>query len=295
MKLVKPVFLSTAVLLAASTAFAQAPTAPLPDPTPPPVPTTEKIKLAVVPSIAINIEAARVDALSQDLAEVLMAELEVDAIGGLEVRRKLPVEGLPADCVAHDPCVADVAARLGVDQLLFVVMVDTGNTGTTQIDSTWVDPANKKRASRPPIDLAHVTDARAKFTANARRLLPDAPVRKKPTMGTGIDGVMTPEVPRHFTTPAKIATGGFVLGLGVGIGFGLAARSRYDACQEKACTEERKDSIRTLSLVADIGHVVWIGSAIAVATLYLTSGRESRFVVAPTGEGGMSAAMVGRF
>ncbi|MDX2088809.1 MAG: hypothetical protein SFX73_13210 [Kofleriaceae bacterium] len=289
----KPVFFMTAVLLAASPASAQAPSAPTPPA--PPVPTTEKIKLAVVPSIAVNIEAARVDALSQDLAEALMSELEIDAIGGLEVRRKLPVEGLPADCVANDPCVAAVAARLGADQLLFVVMVDTGNTGTTQIDSTWVDPANKKRASRPPLDLAHVADARAKFTANARRLLPDAPVRKKPAMGSNIGGAMTPEVPRHFTTPAKIAVGSFALGLGVGLGFGLAAGSRYDACQETACTDERKDSIRTLSLVADIGHVVWIGSAIAVATLYLTSGRESKFVVAPTGDGGMSAAMVGRF
>src|SRR5207237_1279776 len=81
---------------------------------------------------------ARVDALSQDLADALASELEVDAIGGLEVRRQLPPDGLPPDCVANPKCTADVAARLGVSQLLFVVMVNSGTGGSVQVDPTWL-------------------------------------------------------------------------------------------------------------------------------------------------------------
>lgn len=253
-----------------------------------------RAKVAVVPSVAINVDNARVDALGQDLAEALVHELDVDAIGGLEVRRQLPPDGLPNDCIAKPDCTKSVAARLHADQLLFLVIVDTG-AGAIQIDSTWVDPATGASAARPALDLANGTDVKEKFVANAQRLLPDAPVRPAPvTQGPGLDGTMSPEVPRHFTTPAKIAAGGVVVGLGVAIGFGLTARSRWHACDDKACTDDRKDSIKTLSLVADIGNVVWVGSAIATAALYFTSGRESKFVVTPT-EGGAAAALVGRF
>src|SRR5882757_4842761 len=78
-----------------------------------------RVKVAVVPSISVNLDAARVDALSQDLAEALRTELNIDAIGGLEVRRLLPPQGLPADCVANQACINDVAKRLGAQQLLF--------------------------------------------------------------------------------------------------------------------------------------------------------------------------------
>src|SRR5687768_11945883 len=93
-----------------------------------------RLRVAVVPGVAVNMDAARVDALSQDLATALATELEVEAIGGLEVRRRLPADGLPPDCVATPACTVDVARRLDVQQLLFVVMVDAG--GAVQIDST---------------------------------------------------------------------------------------------------------------------------------------------------------------
>src|SRR5690348_15992193 len=82
-------------------------------------------KVGIVPGIAVNLDAARVDALSQDLASALSSELEVEALGGVEVRRLLPEAGLAPDCVANTACVADVAKRLGAQQLLFVVMIDT--------------------------------------------------------------------------------------------------------------------------------------------------------------------------
>jgi hypothetical protein len=253
-------------------------------------------KVAVVPGIAVNVDAARVDALGQDLASALSAELVVDAAGGLEVRRLLPVEGIPPDCIAKPACVADVARRVGASQLLFIVVVDTGAGGAVQIDSTWIDAATGKSASRPAIDLAPGADPKSRFIAAAPSLLPDAPVRPKPK--SGVDGQMTAAVPRHYTTVAKITTGVAVVGLGLGIGFGLAARARYNECDVEPLApvgcDEKRDSIRTRALIADIGYGVAIGGAIATVVLIATSGKESRLVVEPTAQG-VAVSAQGRF
>jgi hypothetical protein len=256
--------------------------------------TSHRIKVAVVSSVAVNIDVARVDALSQDLAEALMVDLDVDAIGGLDVRRQLPAEGIPGDCLASVECIHEVARQLGADQLLFVAMVDAGNTGAIQIDTMWVDTATNHRASRPAIALANVDNAKARFIANAHRLLPDAPVHPREQHGQLV-GTMAPAVSRHLTTPTLIAGGAAVVGLGVGIGAGLTARSRYNECRAAPCTAERTHSIKTLALVADIGHVTWLVSAGLGLYLYATSGRDSRFVISPTPEGGVAAVMSGRF
>ncbi len=256
----------------------------------------DRIKVAIVPGIAVNLDAARVDALSQELADALSSELDVEVSGGLEVRRRLPEDALPPDCVANPQCSTDVATRLGVSQLLFVVMVDTGSGGSIQIDSTWVEPATGKRTTRPAIDLASLSDARARFTASAKMLLPDAPVRT--TAGTAVSPAssMTPAVPRHLTTPAKITAAVGVVGLGVGIGFGLRAGSKYGECEDApaACSQSDRDGIDNLNLVADIGYGVAIGAAIATAVLFATSGKEAALVLEPA-PGSMSVSAVGRF
>jgi hypothetical protein len=253
------------------------------------------IKVAVVPGIAVNVDAARVDALGQDLADALSAELLVDAAGGLEVRRQLPVEGLPADCIAKSACTAEVARRLGAAQLLFIVVVDTGAGGAVQIDSTWIEPATGKSASRPAIDLAPGADPKSRFLSASRGLFPDAPVRPK---AKGVDGKMTAEVPRHYTFPAKIMTGVAVAGLGLGIGFGLAARSQYSECDTEPLApigcDEKHDSIRRRALLADVGFGLAIGGAVATIVLIATSGRESRLIVEPTPQG-VAVSALGRF
>jgi hypothetical protein len=256
-----------------------------------------KIRVAVVPGVAVNMDAARVDALSQDLADALSTELDVEAIGGLEVRRRLPSDGLPPDCVASPKCVTDVARRLDVAELLFVVMVDTGGNGALQIDTTWVEAASGKNASRPAIDIAVITEARSRFAAAARLLMPDAPVRAKPTTGGGIAGTMSDAVPRHFTTTTYITAGVAVVGLGIGIGFGLRTKGLYEDCDVETapCTSAQEDKIRTSALVADLGYLAALGGAVATAILYATSGSESRLIVTPNAEGGGGVSYVGRF
>ena len=258
----------------------------------------DHVKVAVVPGIAVNLDAARVDALAQDLADALHTELEVDVIGGLDVRRQLPAEGLAPDCVASEVCTADVARRLGVQQLLFVVMVDTGTGGAIQVDSTWVDPAAHKTASRPAIDVAAIADAKSRFASAAQQLLPDAPVRARP--GAGGLGRMSAPIPRHFTLPTYVTTGVTAVGLGAGIALGLSARSKYKECDASAragveCTSGRKDSIRTVALLADAGWLVALGGTVVTAVLYATSGEASHVVVEPTPGGGAAITAIGRF
>lgn len=273
---------SVAILLASSVlssvAMADAPT---------------KIKVGVVSGLAVNVDTAKADALAQDLSEALAAELEVQAMGGLEVRRKLP-EQLPADCVSQPACIADVATRLGVNQLLFVVFVDSG---TLQVDSTWVDVATGKSASRPPIDVATGSEAKAKFAASASQLLPDAKVRSHISSQTIVKqlGQMTPDVPRHFTSMSMATAAITVVALGVGIGFGLDARSHYNHCEVSLdCGLGARDGIRHVSLIADAGYLAAVAAAVATGILYGTSGSEAHLIVAPEEHGAMVGAF-GRF
>jgi hypothetical protein len=254
------------------------------------------VKVAVVPGIVVNLDPARVDALTQEMAEALSAELVVDAIGGIDVRRRLPAGGLASDCVANAACIADVALRLEAEQLLFVVMIDTGTGGAIQIDSTWIDPVAHKSASRPAIDIATITDAKSRFATVARQLLPDAPVRPKPN---GSLGRMSDAVPRHFALPSYLTAGATAVGIGVGIALGMDARSRYQDCETQAhaglaCTQSRKDAIRRRALIADTGWVLAIGGTVATALLYATSGEASHVIVEPV-RGGAAVTAIGSF
>ena len=196
------------------------------------------------------------------------------------------------DCPSIPSCVADVARGLGATQLLFVVMVDATGSGAVQIDSTWVDVATGHSASRPVIDLPSI-EVHQRLVDAARSLVPDAPVR--PPKPVASAGAMSPEIPRHFTPTTYAIAGGAAVGLGFGVGFGLAARSKYNACDRPgACDQSARDAIRTRTIIADIGFVVAATGAIATTILYASSGKESRWVVSPT-PGGVALAATGRF
>lgn len=244
-------------------------------------------KVAIVPGIAVNLDAAKVDGLSQDLAEALTAELTVIAVGGLEVRRQLPPDGVAPDCVTTPACVNDVAKKLNANQLLFVVMVDTGSGGSIQIDSTWVDVSTGKTSSRPPIDVTSPSVARARFADSAHQLLPDAPLRPKAKDRTLVGGK-----PRHITLPAYITAGVGVVGLGIGVSFAFDTRAKYDHCNNDGvlCSDARKSSIRHIALAADAGFFLAVAGAIATGILYAGSAESPHVVIQPTPTGGTIGA-----
>ncbi len=262
--------------------------------TAPQVAAGEPIKVAVVPGLAVNVDSARVDALCQDLAEALVSELVVEAAGGLEVRRQLH-EGLPPDCVATPACTAGVSKATGASQLLFVVIVDSGTTGSVQVDTTWVDAATGHAASRPAIALTSTadSDAKAKFATYAKQLLPDAPVRPKPKLGiTNLVGGR----PRHVTRAQVLVASAGVVGLGVMVGFGLEAGSHYRACNADPnnCDKNERSTISNLALTSDIGLAVAASAAIATAILYATSA-EAPHVAPMATPGGAGVSWTGRF
>ena len=244
------------------------------------------VKVAIIPSITVNLDTARVDALTADLAESLAAQLDVEALGGLDVRRQLPVEGEPPECVTTPSCTADVARRLGATQLLFLVMVRSGDG--LQVDATWVEPATGRSVSRPAIDVANLNEAKVRFEAVASQLLPEAPIRTRPTVvgpQASLAGVMSAEIPRHFTTPTYVTAAVGVAGLGVGVALGLVTRGHYNTCEtSRTCDPSTRDSIRLTGLLADAGYLVGIGGAVATGILFATSGEHAHLVVAPTTE-----------
>lgn len=270
--------------------------------TPPTPATPPPIKVAVLTSVAVNLDAAQADAITTDLAEALGEELVVDAVGGLAARRQLAPDVQTPECQTTPACATAVAKTLGVQQLLFVTLVGSGEA--LQVDAAWVDGASGRRETRAPIDVAVARESKARFRAVAHGLVPDAALRPKPVGGGGattirttINGAMTPAVPHHFTTASYATAAGALVGVAVGIGFGLHTRSRYDACDaSRSCSSSTKDGIRLTGLVADGAFVVAIGGAIATGILYATSSEAAHFVVAPTGGGGgVAIGWTGRF
>ncbi|MFT3696005.1 MAG: hypothetical protein QM831_22905 [Kofleriaceae bacterium] len=258
-------------------------------------------RVVIVPIAAVNVDTQRVDALAADLADGLTAELIVDAIGGLDVRRVLKPD-MPADCATQPACAADIAKITGAQQILFVAMVDAGGTGSLQVDSVLVEPSTGKTDQRPGVSLSSTIDADARqaFRDAATKLLPNATPRPKAKLGSAVsvDGQLVDGKPRHITTPAIITAGVAVVGLGAGIGFGLSARSAYKTCEGDPdhCSDDAKDSIRHKDLYADLSFGVAIAAAVATGVLFMTSAEAPHVIAAPAESGaGGSVFYVGRF
>jgi hypothetical protein len=227
------------------------------------------VRVGVVVELTVNVSPDRAEALGAALADALHRELEVDAIGGGDVTRRLPENGVPEECIATKGCVADLAGRLDVNELLFLAVVQVG--ADIHIDSSWVNVATGEVLSRPRVEL--LADARAGevFSAAATRLLPHA--RKRPLAAV----VMPPGKPtgpdRHFTAGVWIAGGLGLAAAGGATLFGLQARSKYNECEQLECDQAGKDDVGRTALYADI----MIGAAIAgtatAVVLYLRSDR----------------------
>src|SRR5262249_48631615 len=207
-----------------------------------------------------------------------------DAVGGVDVRRKMRAD-LPADCASQPACAQEVARALDVQQVLFVVMVDTGANGAAQVDATWVEAANPKPISRPGVSLTSTidADAKAKFREAAYALLPDAPRRPKPKPqgAVTIHGDLVGGQPRHVTIPAMITAGVGVVGVGLVVGFGLEARSKFNPCNDDPnhCDQAMRETIHHWTLATDFSLAIAAGAAIATGILYATSA-EAPHVVA---------------
>jgi hypothetical protein len=245
-------------------------------------------RVAVIPQLAVNVDERRVQALGEELAETLHHRLVVDAVGGIDVARRLPEAGLADDCLVQPKCVADLGVRLDADQLIFIVLVQVGQD--IQIDATWVDVASGRSVARPRLVLAAEARAGTVFGEAATRLLPDAEVRSRTVV------VQTGRGPRRMTTPAWITGGVGVAFLATSVGLGISTRSTYQRCDDSgACSQSELDSLERKALFADLSFGVALGAGVATGILWWLSGDgENAIGVAPTGDGG-AVTWGGRF
>ena len=247
-------------------------------------------RVAVIASVEVNVDAQRAEALTGTLADALRDKLVIDAIGGVDVTRRLPDGGLPDDCVAQPACIAQIGARLEADQLLFLVIVQVGHT--IQLDSTWADVATGKTIARPTVNLADDAQAGKVFGDAATKLLPDAALRPSRTLVIH-EGDTT--APRRMSS-LSWATGGIAIAaLGGAIGFGWSAHGAFSACNhpEMACTSDQISAVHTKAVIADATGALAIAAGVATAVLYWRSGGEPISVTpAP---GGATVSLGGRF
>lgn len=258
---VLPLILAAA---SAGTAHAQTP----PEHKPP------DVRVAIVVELTVNVTPERAEQLSAALADALHRELEVDAVGGGDVARRLPEGGVPEECLAKKECVDDLARRLDATELLFLAMVQVG--ADIQIDSSWVSVATGEVISRPRVEL--FADARAGevFSSAATRLLPHA--RKRPLAVVVQPGDPRPTGPqRHITVGSTIAASLGVAAMGGGVALGLSARSSFQRCDHEPppidCDDDERDSIGKRALYADVlagVGVIGLGTAVF---LYIRSDR----------------------
>lgn len=233
------------------------------------------VRIAIVIELTVNVAPERAEQLSAALADALHRELEVDAVGGADVARRLPEGGVPEECVARKECVEDLARRLDANELLFLAMVQVG--ADIQIDSSWVSVTTGEVTSRPRVEL--LADARAGevFSAAATRLLPHA--RKRPLAVVVTPGEQKPPGRERFmSTGAWVAAGVGVAGLAGGATFGLMARGQFSRCDtedpDRECPQSERDEIATKALYADVLMGVAIVGLGTATFLYLSSERE---------------------
>ncbi len=260
-------------------------------------------RVVIVVELAVNLPAGRADALAAALADALNRELEVDALGGADVTRRLPPEGLPDECVGDAACIATIATRLEADQLLFLAIVQVGDH--TQVDATWVDAATGASASRPRAEIATEARAVSVFGAMAPRYLPDARVRDQAIVVAGGDGggrdvVIVPGGTRRRLTRTAKLTGGVAIAATVGAAaLGLSTRSMYKACErEGTCTDDELDAVDRRALFADLTLGVAVAASATTLVLYLLSGEDEAPTVTPAvgaTAGGATLGLGGRF
>jgi hypothetical protein len=247
-------------------------------------------RVGIVVTVQVNLNRSEVQHLSQAMGQALRQKLVVDVVAGSEAIRRLPTDGVSESCAADQACVKDTAQRLSSDELLFLVAVRVGNR--IQVDSTWVDPASGRNASRPKVVMVRLDEAEARFADAASLILPDAAVRPMQQLSDGGDGeggdkvgaVLIRPTPRRMTLPAWISLGVGAAMAGGAVGFAVVARNDFNELKERCepagdCRtndmyDSAKKTIDRNALTADIltGAAVVAGATTLV--LWWTSGGE---------------------
>lgn len=235
-------------------------------------------RVGIVVSVQVNVTPEDALALSSALGIAIRDEFAVDTISGSETERRLPLDGLPEECVASSECRTDIGRRLDSEELLMLVIVRMGDK--IHIDSTWAHVASGDSTSRPKITLAAGSDQAVVFAKAAPTLFPHLKIK-----------AAEPQVPREFVVVSKpradsngrtMPTSGWIAmsvsatSLIAATVFAVSARQKFtaldeDGCRDIACDPARITSFSNSALTADVLFGVSGAAAATALVLFLTN------------------------
>jgi len=284
----------------------------------------EDVKVGVVVTTFVNLTDQEADDVGAILARVVNDQLQASASGGADVRSR--IGQIPEDCSEKQACLQSLGKKLGVRQLLLLVVVRVGER--RQVSCTWADVSTGKAETRAPVTLQSGDNIHQVFGAVVTELLPGVKARaggKAEPVGT--TGTTKADVPagdpddpfiaemdqpesqprgRRLTGPVLIAGGVSAGLLAIGATGSVIAWRRSVHYRDGGCEtafvgdcQEREDKSQSINLFADI---FWAGGVIAggVTTyFYLTSADDRSeapaVTVGPTRDGGIGVSYGGRF
>jgi hypothetical protein len=236
-------------------------------------------RVAVVNALTVNVEAEEGIALTARLGAALRSELVVDVIAGAEAHRRLPDGQVPDGCITRPECIADIAVRLGADQVLFLVVVRLGDR--LQIDPTWSDSTGQRTVGREAVVIDDPGEWDAKFASAAQGLLPDASKRQslKPQV------ILVPQpapTGRIITRGVWIAGGVGAAALVGAVSFTIATdraddRLQINRCDVQPCDPSLVDSLKRRALIADLFIAATIGAGATAGVLYFLSSKDDEY------------------
>ncbi len=266
----------------------------------------------MVVGVRVNVPEPRGDQVARAIERVLERELAVDVVMPEDpaVARDLP----PA-CATDPVCLSGVAARVGVDELLFLVVVGAGDR--VRVELSRRHPVTGEVSHPPAVILEPDPDEMDRqITAVARQLLPDAAPRSAPEP----EPPSPPPPPVAEPAPVdlgagsgKRTTGLVIAAAGVALAggatyFALAARSAANELEDRhpvddpgtwsetdRSLEDRHYRDRTIAVVLGIGAAAAVATGATVYLLGVRDRRRAREVALRPAAGGAIVVLGGSF
>jgi len=269
-------------------------------------------RVGLVVGVRVNVAEPRAEEVARAIERVLERELAVDVVlaDSAEVARDLP----PA-CATDPVCLSGVAARVGVDELLFLVVIGAGDR--VRVELSRRHPVTGEVSQPPAVILdpdAHAMDRQ--IAAVARQLLPDAAPRASEPQPTPSPPVAEPVQPDQIDVAAGsgkrtagivIAAAGVALAAGATY-FALASRSAADELEDRHPVDqpgtwtEKDRSLedehyrdRTIAVVLGIGAAAAVATGAAVYLLGVRDRSRAREVALRPTAGGALVVIGGAF
>ncbi|HEY8143873.1 MAG TPA: hypothetical protein VIG06_14410 [Kofleriaceae bacterium] len=250
----------------------------------------EPRRVGVVVGVRVNVPEPRADAILAAIERVLERELAVDIVAGSGAAIE---RDLPRGCATDTVCLSGLAARIEVDELLFLVVVGAGDR--VRVELSRRHPVTGE-LSHPPALILDPDPERmdGQIAGVAAQLLPDATPRataEPPAPPDPVPPVVVDERPVASGGSSKRTAGLITAAAGLalaggGIYFAFKARSEADELEDRhppddpGTWSESDESLED----AQVRHRTWAavlaiagGAAVVTgATLYALGVRDRR-------------------